>query len=1373
MALYLKKNTSNWVAAKNVYVKATTSAWKAAKKIYVKTTNGWAQFWPSAGPSPVYEVDLSTSKSSYPASGTSYPVLTGTTYHWSYPSSFSLSYAFSSSSSPNGPWTNIKTGSYIANPSLGNTTSVTYTPQFTDYPSNPTYFNFAVTASTGGSATRTSNSYTQYSVTVDLPAPIWTTTIPRIGTNSLFATGKIVTWNVGKATIQGSSSSVGYYTTIWKISPTSAVTYLKGTSTTPDFQSTDDYQYTISIPSGDSGYTYYFTTYSAQSLITNPVQSTSYSYNQTVILSPAIVTNPSVTKYDGYQTVGHILQGNTGTWNQNMDDYYYGWQYCNTNSSTVTDWNLMYSYSYNPISGATFWTPYSGTDTAENQNHVLTIPQYTYTLGSSTPISLAGKYINFYSLADKNYISAPVPPLQVVGPIYNAPGNPTSFTVYKGNAYSSSQAYVNFYWTDPASLGGTSTWYKYTVQYNNGGTWTDLGSTYSSTYNGYLVSPLNLLVPVGTWDFRVKNENQEGLAAYSNTYNLQVVSAYNFAFGNVLYPNTNGQIGLDAGSLSVTIPSSGRVLAIYGLDLYQQTTGYYSDGRYFYIQFSGWAYGQTNVSTYALRYQVKFDTLNPNYADVLICNKGSSLSQPTYIGIYSGGSLYAGVQGPFSLATNSSYRIYFDGTTGYTGGASSFTQIPSADFVATSLTAGTADDGYTSITTASNQYTPSYFSGVSGSVASNTLSVSFTGNIDYSYYYYRLDTGSYYGTNFANATGATSNPLTVSNLNAGTTYYLTITPYNSFGQAGTTYQNSYTAPNNPGPFATASGTKGYPSGAVQSASEPSGNRTLSVSWNASSNASYYEVQYEGSDDGVTWNLTPLQTLAGAPYLTTTSDTFSAPYHRYYRYTVRARNAAKDIATAAYSDGGSSSGYVYRYLTGTAPTAPSIGSITYGTTTASIPFTINSGGSNTVDWIQYSTDQVNWTNIYLSPITLSGLSSGTSYTYYVRALNYDGLTSSNSIASFTTTSGPQAFSLVNFYDSSPTPGAVSVNTPTQGSSSSANWIYYTWTAPVVYNYLGTAYTTNTFNSRATGPSGQIGSNPRSVTSDFWVNGITSTGYYYAYVSAVNNIVLQCTANWTASTNATYYRVNYTIAGSTATTSNITDTSWSISSSSAVTINTITAYDNSGNSQVLNVNQSVTPTSKTGSEGSSYAYLTYHVIPTISMGSNTNITTSGATINWTSTNQSYANVNSTYVGNVNSYTFSGLNPSTTYSGTVTVYSSSGDSASGSYSFTTNSAGVKPSDPGKPVGQIVTNTSTSYAINWSWSLSSTGTAPVDYAWVVYSATSSGGTLSQRASGHGTNLTTASTNWNRTTYGSWAVLKVTASNSYGSSNTISSNYT
>ena len=240
-------------------------------------------------------------------------------------------------------------------------------------------------------------------------------------------------------------------------------------------------------------------------------------------------------------------------------------------------------------------------------------------------------------------------------------------------------------------------------------------------------------------------------------------------------------------------------------------------------------------------------------------------------------------------------------------------------------------------------------------------------------------------------------------LSGSTKYYYWIRGRNTETYGGWVSMGNaltYTPPN-PQPFTTISGTKAYPTGATQSAGEPTQNRILSTSWNASTNAYYYEVQYEGSNDNVTWTTSGLQTFASAPLLTTTYDTYSAKYFRYYRYAVRATPYPYSITYAAYSDYGSVGALQYRSMTGTSPTAPTIGTITKTDTTASIAFTINSGGSNTVDWIQYSTDQSNWSNTYTSPLSLSILSGGTSYTYYFRALNYDGLYSSNSTASFTT------------------------------------------------------------------------------------------------------------------------------------------------------------------------------------------------------------------------------------------------------------------------------------------------------------------------------------------------------------------------------------
>jgi hypothetical protein len=103
--------------------------------------------------------------------------------------------------------------------------------------------------------------------------------------------------------------------------------------------------------------------------------------------------------------------------------------------------------------------------------------------------------------------------------------------------------------------------------------------------------------------------------------------------------------------------------------------------------------------------------------------------------------------------------------------------------------------------------------------------------------------------------------------------------------------------------------------------------------------------------------------------------------------------------------------------------------------------------------------------------------------------------------------------------------------------------------------------------------------------------------------------------------------------------------------------------------------------TNSAGSAQATANFTVnnpaiIPTIAMGSNTGVTSSAGTINWSSTNQSSFSSTGTFSGSGSTGTSiskTGLTPSTTYTGTVTVTSSTGNTASANYSLTTSAAPV----------------------------------------------------------------------------------------------------
>jgi hypothetical protein len=120
----------------------------------------------------------------------------------------------------------------------------------------------------------------------------------------------------------------------------------------------------------------------------------------------------------------------------------------------------------------------------------------------------------------------------------------------------------------------------------------------------------------------------------------------------------------------------------------------------------------------------------------------------------------------------------------------------------------------------------------------------------------------------------------------------------------------------------------------------------------------------------------------------------------------------------------------------------------------------------------------------------------------------------------------------------------------------------------------------------------------------------------------------------------------------------------------------------------------------------------VIPTISMGSNSGISQTAGTINWTSTNQASFSSTGTFSGTGTTGTSiskTGLTAGTTYTGTVTVTSSTGDTASANYSLTTSAAVQPPVSQTDPVltqtsenGMSVTsgswtNNPTAYRYRW----------------------------------------------------------------------------
>lgn len=276
----------------------------------------------------------------------------------------------------------------------------------------------------------------------------------------------------------------------------------------------------------------------------------------------------------------------------------------------------------------------------------------------------------------------------------------------------------------------------------------------------------------------------------------------------------------------------------------------------------------------------------------------------------------------------------------------------------------------------------------------------------------------FYGTSTTPTTlfGITSsNSITVTGLQANTLYYFRILPWTASNARG--YYGNYSnvasgqtlAAAEPQPFNTIAFTKGFPSSGSQGIV-----RSTALSWNASTNATRYEIEYEGSNDNVNW--TTVQTFAASPYTNSTSQSASwgspqpvGGYGYYYFMRARVRASNIDSATTVIGDGGA-----YRYATGSPPGQPTFGTITTTSTTASIPVTASSTqGSNfryEVMEYQYRTSPFgsypgSWSTQSLSSgsgtISLSGLSSSTTYYIKIRNRNFDDEYSAENETNFTT------------------------------------------------------------------------------------------------------------------------------------------------------------------------------------------------------------------------------------------------------------------------------------------------------------------------------------------------------------------------------------
>jgi len=633
----------------------------------------------------------------------------------------------------------------------------------------------------------------------------------------------------------------------------------------------------------------------------------------------------------------------------------------------------------------------------------------------------------------------------------------------------------------------------------------------SSSSATYVVQPAD---DGNTIAVKVTGTNTGGSATTSFSNSLTISSIYSFSMGKTLHLSTNNYVSLNNPSTSYTTLPAGFSIPIALQDTWNGVAYKWSNGNEFVLHYDSYKYNFT-TSAYRATWQMRFYA-DQSYADFKIIRWGASVGPGTKtVALYKDDLVFgSAVAGPIAqYNAGETIRIYYSGAqpTRFI----SFTEIVTDSMVPISITSGSQDDGYYSVVTSTNQYTKPSISGVTSSGTGNSISTnSFTTGGGYNGFDYVIRTGSHSGTIVASGS-SNAGSYSQSGLTSGTTYYVTLTPFNAYSQYGDSVQFSQATTNAPGPFSVNSGSKAVPSG---------GYRVVTVGWTTSTNGPNYEVQLEGSNDGTTWTVatgifetrSTRQTLnlLSSPYFTSTSTTFTqVDYYYFYRATARARNSSLDSSNAAYSNGGTETSLGYYQIPGIAPGTPTLGTITVTKTTASVPFTFPTNtGSNTIDWIQFSLDNSTFTNDYGSPYDISSLTAGTNYTLYYRALNYDKLYSSTLSTSFTTTANKPPNN----------PG-----TPTAGTKTNTS-IAWSWTAPGIdsthnaatgYEYAHT--------QSSTPPASGTSQTGTSVT----VSNLTKNTTYWMHVRATNADGNSGWSSNSASTNNdNFYTVTFNVNGS---------------------------------------------------------------------------------------------------------------------------------------------------------------------------------------------------------------------------------------------------
>ena len=256
-------------------------------------------------------------------------------------------------------------------------------------------------------------------------------------------------------------------------------------------------------------------------------------------------------------------------------------------------------------------------------------------------------------------------------------------------------------------------------------------------------------------------------------------------------------------------------------------------------------------------------------------------------------------------------------------------------------------------------------------------------------YKYSLD-----GTNFLDfSPSITSSPVTISGLTNGTSYNVYLKAVNARGDSSASTSVSVTPSTTPS--------------APTSLSATAGDGQATISFTPGSNGGSAITNYKYSLDGTTY--TALSPIDSSSPITISGLTNGTSYTVY----LKAVNARGD----------SSASTSVSVTPSTTPSAPTSLTATAGDGQTTISFTAGSDGGSAITNYKYSLDGTNYTALSptdsSSPVTISGLTNGTSYTVYLKAVNANGDSAASSSVSLTPLAPPvensNTVSASNYYE----------------------------------------------------------------------------------------------------------------------------------------------------------------------------------------------------------------------------------------------------------------------------------------------------------------------------------------------------------------------